>query len=176
MQFYSAPLCYVTACDKCPVPPRLMTFRGRLIRLASSSWQLSYFCSFLCNIVSKVTWLHTPQRSPLLQNTISVLLADESRVIPCGERNLQKGVMALQHADDGNIPHGAKHNRHHHSLPAPASHDIFRSTSQGQRLGVAAWTFGYFAAFCFGVCFFFWQMSTASLSLWTHTRMLAWST
>lgn len=98
MQFYSVPLCYVTACDECTGPPRLMKSRGSLIHHTSSSWQLPYFCSFLCNIVWEVTRLRTPQRSPLLQITISVLLAGGTRGIPCGGRNLQKGVMALQRA------------------------------------------------------------------------------
>lgn len=40
--------------------------------------------------------------------------------------------------DEGNIPHGAKHSRDPGSLPAPASPDIFTTTSQGQPLGIAA--------------------------------------
>lgn len=152
MHFYSALLCYITACDKCAGQPRLMKSRGSLICRTSSSWQFPYFCSFMCNISSQVTWLNTSQTTPLLQNTISVLLEDESRVIPRGGRNLQ----VLWHcsvlgADDGNMPHGAKPNRDPDSLPATASPDIFRTTSQGQLLGITAWRLGYFAAFCFGV-------------------------
>lgn len=51
-------------------------------------------------------------------------------------------------ADDGNIPHGVKHNCDADSLPAPASPDI-RTPSQGQPLEVAARRLGYFAVFCF---------------------------
>lgn len=72
-----------------------------------------------------------PQRSPQLQNTRR------------GKPAERCDGTAAPGADD------AKHNRHPDSLPAPASPDMFRTTSQGQLLGTTARRLAYFVAFCF---------------------------
>lgn len=162
MQFYSAPLCYITTCDKCAGPPRLMESWASLIRRTSSSWQLPYFHSFLCNIVSKVTWLRTPQRSP---PAAEYYFCAPGRWVEGDPTWREKpaercyGTAACRGLMMETYHMVQKPNRDPDSLPAPASPDTFRTSSQGQLLGMAAWRLGYFAAFCF----FDWQMWTVWL-------------